>query len=252
MMVRVDDFFMLSNTVSDISEEEYQKANLLIDVFDAVSRTTYQSLYIIDYHKKNFLYVSSNPLFLCGHTAKEVQELGYKFYLDHVPEQEQIMLTEINRAGFDFYNKIPIAERIKYTISYNFHLLNGKKKILINHKLTPAQLTDDGKIWLAACVVSLSSREAVGNVEMRKINDANFWKYSLESRHWTEEKGVILNDREKDILLLSAQGYAMTEIADRVHLSLDTIKFYRRKLFEKLDVKNITEAAAFAANNKLI
>lgn len=251
-MVRIDDFFMLSNTVSEIREEEYQKVNLLVDVFDAISRTTYQSLYIIDYYKKNFLYVSSNPLFLCGHTAKEVQELGYMFYLYHVPEQEQIMLTEINRAGFDFYNQIPIAERAKYTISYNFHLLNGKKKILINHKLTPVQLTIDGKIWLAACVVSLSSREAVGNIEMRKIDDANFWKYSLESRHWTEEKGVTLNEREKDILVLSAQGYAMNEIGDRMYLSSDTIKFYRRRLFEKLDAKNITEAVAFATNHKLI
>lgn len=251
-MVRVDDFFLLSNTISEIPEEEYLKVNLLVDVFDAISRTTYQSLYIIDYYKKNFLYVSSNPLFLCGHTAKEVQQLGYMFYLHHVPEQEQIMLTEINRAGFDFYNQIPIAERANYTISYNFHLLNGKKKILINHKLTPVQLMNDGKIWLAACVVSLSSREGVGNIEMRKANDANFWKYSLGSRHWTEEKGVTLNEREKDILLLSAQGYAMNEIADRMCLSSDTIKFYRRRLFEKLDTKNITEAVAFAANHKLI
>ena len=30
------------------------------------------------------------------------------------------------------------------------------------------------------------------------------------------------------------------------------IKFYKRKLFEKLDVKNITEASAFATNHKLI
>lgn len=251
-MVRVDDFFMLSNTVCDIPPLEYQKINLFVDVFDAISRVTYQSLYIIDYYKKNFLYVSSNPLFLCGHTAAEVQQLGYMFYLDHVPEQELIMLTEINRSGFNFYNKIPTEERAKYTISYNFHLLNGKKKLLINHKLTPVQLTNDGKIWLAACVVSLSSREAVGNIEMRKMDDANFWKYSLESRHWTEEKGVVLKEREKDILLLSAQGHSMNDIADKMCLSLDTIKFYRRCLFEKLEAKNITEAVAFAANRKLI
>jgi DNA-binding CsgD family transcriptional regulator len=239
--------------VSEIREEEYQKVNLLVDTFDAISRTTYQSLYIIDYYKKNFLYVSNNPLFLCGNTAKEVQQLGYAFYLNHVPEQEQIMLTEINKAGFDFFNKIPITERAKYTISYNFHLLNGKKKILINHKLTPVELTADGKIWLAACVVSLSSRDSsVGNIEMRKTDETFFWKYSLESRRWREEKGITLSEREKEILLLSAKGYTMNEIADEVCLSLDTIKFYRRKLFEKLDAKNIIEAAAIAANHKLI
>ena len=251
-MVQIDDFFMLSNAVPDISDEEYLKVNLLVDAFNAISRTTYESLYIIDYHKKNFLYVSNNPLFLCGHTAKEVQQLGYAFYLSHVPEQEQVMLTEINRAGFDFFSKIPIVERVNYTISYNFHLLNGKKKILINHKLTPVQLTDDGKIWLAACVVSLSSHDAVGNIEMRKTDEKKIWKYSLESRHWKEEKGITLSEREKDILLLSAEGYTMNEIADEISLSLDTIKFYRRKLFEKLNAKNIIEAVAIAANSKFI
>ncbi|MDR2914639.1 MAG: LuxR C-terminal-related transcriptional regulator [Tannerella sp.] len=251
-MVRTDDFFMSSNAVLNIPEEEYKRVDLLIDTFDAISRTTYQSLYIIDYYKKNFLYVSGNPLFLCGNTAQEVRRLGYMFYIKHVPEREQEMLIEINRAGFDFHNKIPVTERAKYTISYNFHLLNGKKKILINHKLTPVQLTGDGKVWLAACVVSLSSRDAVGCVEMRKIDETAFWSYSFENKRWKEEAGVVLNERERDILLLSAQGYSMNEIADKICLSIDTIKFYRRKLFEKLNAKNITEATAFAANHKLL
>ena len=252
-MVKINDFFSLSNAVSDIPDEEYQKANLFVDILDAASRITNNSFYIIDYFKKNFLYVSDNPLFLCGNTAEDVKSLGYVFYLRHVPEEEQVMLIEINRAGFDFYNEIPIEERKLYTISYNFHIINkNKKKTLINHKLTPIQLTDDGRIWLAICNVSLSSRDTVGRIEMRKKGELIYWKYSITKRSWKEEKGITLNDKEKEILSLSAQGYSMTEIADRVCLSLDTIKFYRRKLFEKLDVKNITEATAFAAIHKLI
>lgn len=62
-MTQIDDFFILSNYVHDISEEEYKNANLLIKVCDALARTTYQSIYVIDYYRKNFLYVSDNPLF---------------------------------------------------------------------------------------------------------------------------------------------------------------------------------------------
>ena len=72
-MVKVEDFFISPNAASNIQEEEYQKMDFLIDTIDAVSRTIFQSLYIIDYYKKNFLYVSDNPLFLCGHTAEEVK-----------------------------------------------------------------------------------------------------------------------------------------------------------------------------------
>ncbi|MDR1380163.1 MAG: helix-turn-helix transcriptional regulator [Tannerella sp.] len=251
-MTKVKDFFLSINAVADIPDDEYQKTAVLISAFEAISRTTCQSLYVIDYFRKDFLYVSANPLFLCGHAAGEVREMGYMFYIKNVPEEEQAMLTEINRAGFDFFNKIPVDERIHYTISYNFHLLNGKKKTLINHKLTPVLMTGEGKIWLAACVVSLSSHDTPGHIEMRKAGQTAFWTYSRESRRWTENPGIVLNERERDILLLSAQGYTMDEIAGRLFLAVDTIKFQKRRLFEKLEVKNIVEALSFASNHKLL
>lgn len=43
-----------------------------------------------------------------------------------------------------------------------------------------------------------------------------------------------------------------TKIADRICLSHDTVKKYRQRIFEKLGVRNISEAIAAAANNKLI
>jgi DNA-binding NarL/FixJ family response regulator len=51
---------------------------------------------------------------------------------------------------------------------------------------------------------------------------------------------------------MHAMGLTINEIAERIFLSVDTVKFHRRKLFEKIDVHNITEALAFAINNKLL
>jgi DNA-binding CsgD family transcriptional regulator len=60
------------------------------------------------------------------------------------------------------------------------------------------------------------------------------------------------NKREKNILLLSAQGYTMDEIAEQLFLAIDTVKFQKKRIFEKLEVKNIVEALFFAANQKLL
>jgi hypothetical protein len=59
------------------------------------------------HYRRGFLYVSDNPLFLCGHTADEVLRMGYAFYLSHVPEEELPMLTELNRAGFRAFDDVP-------------------------------------------------------------------------------------------------------------------------------------------------
>lgn len=162
------------------------------------------------------------------------------------------MLAEINKSGFNFYETLPIKERTSYTISYNFHIGSGKRFMLINHKLTPVLLTKSGKIWLAACVVSLSSHNTPGHIKISQKGQTKYWKYNLEKHRWIENEGIVLNDKEKEILLLSAQGYTMNEIANKLFLAVDTIKFYKRRLFEKLDVKNITEALSLATNQKLL
>lgn len=101
-MINEEDYFIAANSVGAINEEQYKKLDVLIHTTEAISRSLYQSVYLIDYYKKGFLYVSENPLFLCGHTAKEMKELGYSFYSQHVPEEEQHMLLEINSNGFKF------------------------------------------------------------------------------------------------------------------------------------------------------
>ena len=69
-MAKVEDFFGAINSVSDIQNERYVHLELLKRAVDAMANATYQSIYVIDYFKREFLHVSSNPLFLCGHTAE--------------------------------------------------------------------------------------------------------------------------------------------------------------------------------------
>ena len=61
-----------------------------------------------------------------------------------------------------------------------------------------------------------------------------------------------LTDGEKAVITLSIQGYTMTEIGDKMCLSPETINKYRKQIFEKLGVRNITEAIIAATNNKLL
>ena len=85
-------------TLRNAPDYDSNVLSTLVQTVEAFARVTYQSIYLIDYYRQEFLYVSDNPLFLCGHTAKEVKELGYSFYLEHVPEDEQKMLIELNSS----------------------------------------------------------------------------------------------------------------------------------------------------------
>lgn len=251
-METLDDFFIPDNEVRLPEELDYSHVDEYIRSVEAFSRSSYQSVYIIDYFRQNFLYVSPNPMFLCGLSPERVKELGYRFYLDFVPEDEQPMLLMLNKAGFAFYNDIPVHERKDWYISYDFHILNEGKIILINHKMTPLALTSDGRIWLSLCIVSASTHTEAGHIEMHHVGSSEYFEYNATTHRWAKKQMPTLTDGEKSVLTLSIQGYTMSEIADKICLSPDTIKKYRKRIFEKLEVRNISEAIVASTNNKLL
>lgn len=249
----LNSFFDSRNIIKELTNEEKAQKNDYLEPIKAFARATYTSIYVIDYLEQGFDFVSDNPLFLCGNAAEEVLKMGYAFYFKHVPPADLEFLLKVNSVGFDFYEKIPHEERILYTISYDFHLKNQEGKlILINQKLTPVFLTNTGKIWKAICIISLSSERKAGNIKIHKNGENKVYNYNLAKDHWEESKKVSLSKREKEILQLSSRGFTINEIADALFISPDTVKFHRRKLFEKLEVTNISEAIAFVTGNKLI
>lgn len=252
MQDRVEDFFIPDNEIRNPQELDYESVDAYISAAEAFSRTTYQSVYIIDYFRQNFLYVSPNRMFLADRSPEQVKEMGYRFYLDYVPAEERGLLLDLNKAGFSFYNSLPVEERSEWYISYDFHILNGSKKILVTHKLTPLALTSDGHVWLGLCVVSASTHTTAGHVEMHRNGSPEFFEYNLSTRRWNKRQMPRLSDTEKSVITLSIQGYTMAEIADRINLSPDSVKKCRQRIFEKLDVRNIAEAIVAATNRKLI
>lgn len=102
------------------------------------------------------------------------------------------------------------------------------------------------------CIVALSSNQTEGNITIIKQGSEDFWKFNLETNEWEKEQKVKLSEREFNILELSARGFTISEIAEKIFVSTDTVKFHRRKIFDKFNVQSISEALSYAKINKLI
>lgn len=250
--IEIKDIFSLHQSVGAVDESDYDNIEAIIQAAIAFERVTYQSVYIIDYYKLGFLYVSENISRLCGSDASSIKDGGYKFYTDFVPEDDLKKMLEINNGLFNRFNELPIEEREYYTVSYNFHIKNGIGYHLINHKFTPIKLTHDGRIWLAMCTISLPTSNKVGDVVMKRAGGSSYFQYSFDNHRWVKHKEVVLSEKEREILSMTAQGFTIADIADFIDKSIDTVKARRRKIFEKLNVKNIAEAITYAQNHQLI
>ena len=60
------------------------------------------------------------------------------------------------------------------------------------------------------------------------------------------------NSRELEVLRLLSDGLSNREIAEKLYLSIDTIKWYNKQMYIKLGVTNRTQAAKRAAELKLL
>ena len=67
----------------------------------------------------------------------------------------------------------------------------------------------------------------------------------------TELKKLDLTSREYEVLLLLTQGNTNAEIAEKLFLSVSTVKTYVSSLFIKMEVKNRTQAVEKANRLKI-
>jgi two-component system, NarL family, invasion response regulator UvrY len=61
-----------------------------------------------------------------------------------------------------------------------------------------------------------------------------------------------LSDREMEVLQLIASGKSLSQIADFISLSANTISTYRSRILEKLSLKNSAEITRYAFDNSLV
>ena len=77
----------------------------------------------------------------------------------------------------------------------------------------------------------------------------------LEHRHEVEEEFRLfeeLTSREKEVLLLSAQGKSNQEIADECFITLKTVKTHVSNILSKLQVEDRTQATIYAFKHHLV
>ena len=62
----------------------------------------------------------------------------------------------------------------------------------------------------------------------------------------------LLSNREHEVMRMIASGVPLTEIADRLHVSVKTVSSYRARIMEKMQVKSNADLTRYALERKLI
>ncbi|MDR0893603.1 MAG: helix-turn-helix transcriptional regulator [Mediterranea sp.] len=231
--------------------------DLIEQLCEAVSHTTYATLFIIDHHTHSFHAVKGHPLLLCGHTEEEVQEMGLRFFAEHSTPEGRLILETFHQAMHNYVYALHQTERENRKLMFSFHfqlVADEKKRLPVRCEMTPMLFNENGDYRLVYSKLSLTPRneEAEGLLLVKDTTNNQEWKYSWENHQWNEYLPTSLSELERSILTLTSMGYTEEDIANESHKALSTIKSCKQRLFEKLEVKNVMEATGVALTRHLL
>ena len=250
-MSLLTDFFKPVPSIEGLSDADYESLRHYVVTLEATARMIDLSYYIIDYKKREFIYVSGHPLFLAGYEREKVRQLGYDFFGQVVPPADLNMLLEINEKGFEFYYNLPAERRPNGYIAYDFRITHKNGSIiLVNHKLTPVILNEEGNLWISLCLVTLSTASKPGNMYIIMQDEGVKYNYSFKTKKFQPAKSNPLSQTEKLVIQHLSLGNSTQEIAELLSITENTVKFHKKNIFRKLDVKNSNEAVYLATIQK--
>lgn len=238
--------------IGPIGNEQYRETESLVVAARAFARNSHKCIYIIDYYRKNFLYVSEGFRFWLGLDSTEIHDLGFELYLRHIPDEELPLFKEFNHKAFELLETFPPDKRTDYNFSSDFHFRCRHRLRMVNLQFTPLMLDGRGNCWLALCSFSFSHREKCGHLMANRKEDPCYYEYVPEEQRWIPRPRIKLTKGEHEVLLLLMQGLNVSAISELCNKSPNTVKTVKKSLFLKLKVRSAQEAVACAMTYQLI
>ena len=130
--------------------------------------------------------------------------------------------------------------------------LGGISGILAGHKRLWRGLAMAGLLLVVVLLSMLFVLRKMDRLRKEKEGADAAIEQALEEQSTPEEGESVLTERENQVLRLIAEGLTSPQIADKICLSLPTIKWYRKKLMIKLDSANTAELISKAKEKRLV
>ena len=111
-------------------------------------------------------------------------------------------------------------------------------------------LKSDAALHLTEAVEALARHEPFFSPSISKTILSTF--FNTEEQKHDEEALSALTVREREVMLMLAQGKKNRDVADALYIAPNTVITYRAKIMKKLGVSSIAGLILFAARNKLI
>ncbi|MBR1785316.1 MAG: helix-turn-helix transcriptional regulator [Bacteroidales bacterium] len=223
-----------------------------IEMASSFASMSYQGVYLLDLVRNRYIYMSDYPLLRYSISDGDVTSHGINTLDRLIPDEDISQLSDVAETVLSAYNNMPSEIRAKMMLYLNFHIKYDRRQIMVCHKLKLLNFDHSGTPHIMLGLVAPSPYDGDASIMASIPGTGHLYKCSYVDHSWQLIHLGQLSPDELTMLRLTIQGHSIERIAALMFKSADSIKFYRRQVFQKLNVKNITEAIAYATHYCLI
>jgi PAS domain S-box-containing protein len=228
------------------SKEMEQKVNkLLLNLYNAGE----SYVFLFNLTLGNFLYVSPEIEKVLGYNSSE---MSASFFMEKIHEEDQKYFIFFENKAKDFFASLPVDKIVSYKVRYDFRVKKSTGEyIRLLHQVVTLKHREDGIVLL-----TMGVHTDITHLKKEGIPVLSFIGMG-EEPSYTDVAGVVLveneksnslTNRERSILQLLTEGMSSQLIAEKLCISVDTVKTHRKNMMRKAEVSNTTQLIRKAVN----
>lgn len=202
-----------------------------------------------------------NAVLRAGHEALFILDLAQSKII-HIDIFSRAILKALkNKDLYDMLSENRVIDMLSSDIwevsdtPYALHLsmnicLCKESLFYVNLQVAPINLATD-KVSVLLCTLKFAVKTHANILLWNRVKGLT-WKYDTLKKKFYPCKEFSLSERSLEIIRLSRMGYTQSKIAKLLHCSINTIKWHKSQLKERLFINSIEEAISFCELHHLI
>ncbi len=194
--------------------------------------------YVFNVKEVRFENMSEEMSTVLGYDQKEVD---VPFLLSKIHPDDQPYFLNFENKVTTFFDALPAEKRLNYKVSYDYRI---QKKdgtfIRILQQVITIQLDESKRVLRTLGIhtdISHLKPHGVPVLSLIGLNGEPSYM-NIDVKKVFAVSGVVLTNREREILALLIQGKSSQQISKELFLSLFTVETHRRNLRRKTGSKN--------------
>lgn len=213
----------LKTVVQQISYYCEKDKNLMISIFDI--------------NNNKFLYFSESFKYVLGYNTNDIIGGGWEFWYKKIDPGEARSI----RNNINFLIQKPHPKKIPEVVSFNYHIKDIYNKwFFVSHELSLYHFRNQ--------LIALNYLYDISQKE--RIEDLFRIKKPIHTDK--DNDNITISKREREVLMLIADGLSSKQIADELYISNHTAITHRKNLIEKFKVRNTAQLIREASKSILL